>query len=80
MVPSSNLGYEASEHAELEVYARSLAGTYGQDEVQFIYAQPSATLVDNITVPNLPEAERVTFEVWPKSLRQIAVDMAKLAK
>ena len=81
-VPSeSNLGYEASEYAaELEVYARSLAGTYGQDEVQFIYAQPAATLVDNITVPNLPEAKRVTFEVWPKSLRQIAVDMAKLAK
>ena len=76
----SNIGYDPSVYAaELEIYARSLTGTYGQDEVQFIFAQPSVSLVEKIRVPNLPAAKRVTFENWPKSLQQTAIEMAKIA-
>lgn len=81
-IPSeSNLGYDPSEYAaELEIYARSLSGTYGQDEVQFIYAQPSASLVGKIGDPNIPAAKQVIFENWPKSLQQTAIEMAKLVE
>jgi len=81
-VPSeNNLGYNPSEYAaELEVYARSLPATYGQDDVQFIYAQPSGSLVADISIPNIPGSKRLTFQNWPKSLRQTAIDMAKLVE
>jgi len=80
-VPSeSNIGYDPAEYAaEVEIYARSLNATYGQNDVQFIYAQPAESLLDNITVPNIPAARKFTFESWPKSLQQTAVEMAKLA-
>jgi len=80
-VPSEhNLGYTPAHYAgELEIYARSLPNTYGQDEVQFIYAQPASSLVDGITAPELPGAKSITFDQWPKSLKDIAVKMAKLA-
>ena len=81
-VPSeSNLGYDPSVYAaELEIYARSLSGTYGQDDLQFIYAQPSGSLVENITTPDIPASKRVIFEAWPKTLQPIAIEMAKLAE
>ncbi len=81
-VPSeSNIGYDPAEYAaELEIYARSLNATYGQNDVQFIYAQPAESLLDNITVPNIPAARKFTFESWPKSMQQTAVEMAKLAE
>ena len=76
----SNIGYDPAEYAaELEIYARSLNATYGQNDVQFIYAQPAESLLENITVPNIPAARKFTFESWPKSLQQTAVEMAKLA-
>ena len=81
-VPSeSNIGYDPAEYAaELEIYARSLKGTYGQEEVQFIYAQPAPSLVENIAVPVIPAAKQVTFERWPKSMRETAIEMAKVAQ
>lgn len=81
-VPSeSNVGYDPAEYAaELEIYARSLNATYGQNDVQFIYAQPAESLLENITVPNIPAARKFTFESWPKSMKQTAVEMAKLAE
>ncbi|HBV65210.1 MAG TPA: hypothetical protein DEF45_19555, partial [Rhodopirellula sp.] len=81
-VPSeSNIGYDPSVYAaELEIYARSLSGTYGQDDLQFIYAQPAASLVENITVPVIPAAKQITFEKWPKSMRETAIEMAKVAQ
>lgn len=77
----SNLGYTPADYsAELELYARSLPATYGQDNVPFFYAQPSATLVKGITAPTIPNGKSVTFDAWPKSLKTIADAMAKAAR
>jgi len=80
-VPSeSNLGETPAHYAaELEIYAKSLPSTYGQDEVQFLYAQPASSLVEGITAPKIPGAKSVTFDQWPKSLKDIAAALAKLA-
>jgi hypothetical protein len=76
-----NMGYAPEDYsAELELYARSLPGTYGQQQVQFLYAQPSATLVKGITAPAIPNGKSVTFEAWPKSLKAIAAELAKAAQ
>jgi len=81
-VPSeSNLGENAKEYAtELETYAKSLADTYGQGKVQFLYAQPASSLVEGITVPKIPGAKSVSFGQWPKSLQSLASSLAKLAE
>ena len=64
----------------MEIYAKSLTNTYGQDEVQFIYAQPAGSLVEGVTAPKIPGAKIVTFDQWPKSLKDIAVELAELAE
>ena len=81
-VPSeSNIGENPSEYAaELEIYAKSLSSTYDQKRVHFYYAQPSSSLVEGITVPKLSEAKRITFDQWPKSLREIAISFARQIK
>ena len=66
--------------AELEAYAKSLPATYGQSEVPFFHAQPSASLVPGITLPRIPGAEPVTFDEWPKSLDQLARQLAEKVK
>ena len=62
-VPSeNNIGYVATNYAaELEIYAASLATTYGHNKVQFIYAQPTESLVKGITTPGIAEAKMVVF-------------------
>ncbi len=77
-VPSeNNLGYRPELYGlELEILARSLPGTYGQDAVQFLYAQPADSLVDGITEPKTA-GKQVTFQQWPKSLQGIAIEMAR---
>ncbi|MBT4224117.1 MAG: hypothetical protein HOD72_06585, partial [Opitutae bacterium] len=81
-VPSeSNIGEKSKEYAvELEAYAKSLADTYGQKDVQFLFAQPAASLVEGIATPKIPSAKSVPFEQWPKSLREIATALAELAQ
>lgn len=78
-VPSeSNIGENPAHYAtELEIYAKSLPTTYGQKEIQFLYAQPTG--VEGIAAPKIPGAKRVTFEAWPKSLKEIAIGLATLA-
>ena len=78
-VPSEhNLGEHPREYgAELEIYAKSLPSTYGSANVPFYYAQPSPQLVEGISAPELSNANSVTFDVWPKSLREIAVALAE---
>jgi hypothetical protein len=80
-VPSEhNIGYEPALYAsELEIHAKSLTGTYGQDYGQFIYAQPASSLVAGITNPKIPNAKSVTFDYWPKSLKELAILMAGVA-
>jgi len=81
-VPSeANIGYTPANYAaEMEIRAKSLPGTYGQDKVQFIYAQPAASLVQGITAPKIPGAKCISFDKWPKSLKEIATKMAKIAE
>ncbi|MDE0739346.1 MAG: hypothetical protein OSB83_09060, partial [Planctomycetota bacterium] len=66
--------------AELEIYAKSLPGTYGYEKVQFLYAQPASSLVEGITAPRIPGAKRTSFDQWPKSLKNIAAALAKLTE
>jgi hypothetical protein len=76
-----NIGHAPENYAaEMEIYARSLTNTYGQEEVQFIYAQPAGSLVEGISTPKIPGAKIVTFDQWPKSLKDIAVEMAELVE
>ena len=81
-VPSeSNLGEDPAHYAaELEIYAKSLSGTYGQEKVQFLFAQPASSLVEGITAPRIPGAKSASFDQWPKSLKNIAVVLAELAE
>jgi len=81
-IPSeNNLGYTPSNYAaELEIYSKSLAHTYGMETVQFFYGQPAASLVEGITPPSIPAAKLVEFDQWPKSLKNIAIEMAKQAE
>ena len=81
-VPSeANIGYTPANYgAELEVYANSLHATYGLKKVPFFYAQPANSLVEGITSPSIPGAKGVTFNQWPKSLKEIAIDLGTLAK
>lgn len=81
-VPSeNNIGYEPANYAdELQIFAKSLPQTYGSDRVQFIYAQPASSLVENLSKPSISDAKSVTFDRWPKSLKEIAVEMARLAE
>ncbi len=81
-VPSeNNIGYTPEDYAaELELHAKSLPGTYGEEKVQFLYAQPAPSLVEGITAPRIPDAKSVTFDQWPKSLKEIARAMAKPAE
>jgi hypothetical protein len=81
-IPSeSNLGENPNEYgAELEIYAKSLASTYGQKRVPFLYAQPSESLVEGITRPEISYAKHITFDDWPKSLKELAQSLGKMAK
>lgn len=81
-VPSeNNIGYVPEQYAvEMEIYAKSLGKTYGHNKVQFIYAQPTASLIEGITTPGIVGAKRVLFDQWPKSLKDLATEMARLAE
>ena len=76
-----NIGHNPSDYAaELEMYAKSLQGTYGQDQVPFFHAMPAASLVEGITTPSIPGAKSITFAEWPKTLKDMAIEMAKFAQ
>lgn len=77
----ANIGENPSEYgAELEIYANSLPKTYGMDELPFFYVQPSADLIEGITAPKLPDAHKVAFDEWPKSMKELAEKMAGQVK
>lgn len=78
---TTNIGYTPAEYtSELEIYARSLPATYGQDKVPFYYAQPTATLVPGITPANIPGAKSAELSAWPKTLKEIATTLGTAAK
>ncbi len=77
---TANLGYAPADYAaELELYARSLPAAFGQDQVPFLHAQPSATLVPGSTAPNIENAASVEFDQWPTSLRELAAGLGAAA-
>jgi hypothetical protein len=76
----ANIGYTPAEYAaELEIYAKSLPATYGQEKVRFIYAQPSAKLVTGLSAPAIPNGKSVEFDKWPKNLQELAVLLGTVA-
>jgi len=81
-IPSeANIGEHPADYAtELEILAKSLPTTYGQEQVPFLYAQPESSLVEGITVPKIDGAKSITFDQWPKSLKSIAAEFGRLAK
>jgi len=76
-----NLGYSPADYSpELEIYARSLPATYGQETVPFLYAQPSPTLVPGITPPKIADSQTAELDQWPKTLKAIATHLGAAAK
>ena len=77
-VPSeANIGYEPANYAaELETFAASLPETFGQERVDFFYAQPSTTLVEGVSEPKIPNSLRIVIDSWPKSLKELAIKIA----
>jgi hypothetical protein len=76
-----NLGYSPADYSpELEIYARSLPATYGQEKVPFLYAKPSGALVPGITPPKIANAKAAEFDQWPKTLKTIATQLGAAAK
>ena len=77
----NNIGEDVSKYAPaLNAYAASLAKTYGQEKVAFVYAQPTAELVEGIAKPEIKNAISVEFGAWPKSLQSIAAELGRLAE
>ncbi len=77
---AANLGHTPADYAaELDIYARSLPATFGQDKVPFLHAQPTATLVPGITAPKIENAASLEFNQWPKTLRDLAAQLGAAA-
>ena len=75
-----NIGANVPQYAAaLDAYAAGLAKTYDQDKVTFVYAQPTAKLVEGIKKPKIKNAMSVEFGEWPKSLQGIAAKLGALA-
>ncbi|MCH2612407.1 MAG: hypothetical protein MK006_15185, partial [Pirellulales bacterium] len=81
-IPSAaNIGYEPEVYAaELEIYRKSLANTYGVPDLQFLFAHPSTKVVEGVKPPADANAKYVTFDQWPKSLADLATELAGFAK
>jgi len=76
----ANMGKDVSKYsAALKAYAASLLQTFEQDKVAFVYAHPSAELVEGITKPRIENSLKVEFSEWPRSLKEIATRLGALA-
>jgi hypothetical protein len=75
-IPSkANIPEDASRYApELTAYANSLSQTYGQERLDFLFAQPSFA-----EKPAIDGAASIEFEEWPKSLKELAEQLGALA-
>ena len=66
--------------SSLHAYANSLPETYGQEEVLFIYAHPDAKLVEGLAPLKIEGARSHSFSEWPKSVKELAGKLGKLAR
>lgn len=81
MPEETNLGEDRSRYAPaLQAYAKSLPTTYGQESVEFVYAQPAAGLADGVSAPDIKGAAQVEFSEWPKTMEEIAGKLGAAAK
>jgi len=80
-IPSEdNLSADISRYTPaLEAYAASLAETYGQETVPFVYAHPAAALVAGLGSPGIEGSASVEFNAWPRSARALATQLGALA-
>jgi len=77
MPDPSNLETDKSRYAAaVAAYANSLPITYGQTKVPFVFAHPK----DGGEAPKLPDATRIDFAEWPKSLADIATQLGSAVK
>ncbi len=76
-----NIGSDPSRYAAaLSVFAESRATTWGQDALPFYYAQPSRGIVDGVAAPAISAPSGVLeFGAWPKSMRELATALGRLA-
>ena len=75
-----NISDDVSKYSPaLEVYAASLANTFGQKTVPFLFAQPASSLVEGIASPQIKGASSIEFDQWSKSLETIAIQLGTLA-
>ncbi len=63
----------------VEVLAGSLAETFGQPRVPFVFAQPTAELVEGIGLPKIDDSKRVDFSEWPKALGPLGKQLGEAA-
>jgi sialate O-acetylesterase len=76
---AKSIGKDVARYAPaLKAYAESLAETYGQAKVRFLFAQPSAALVKGVAKPSIEGALAVEFSKWPK-MNDIATKLGVLA-
>lgn len=80
-IPSKeNLTDDISRYSpSLKAYADSLPGTYGQATVPFVYAQPSAKLVEGIGKLEIANAASIDLDEWPKNLQETATKLGAAA-
>jgi hypothetical protein len=80
-IPSeANIGEDASRYsAGLSAYAKSLADTYGQDEIAFVYAHPTVDLAPGVEIPEIENGAYVELNEWPSSLQDVAARLGELA-
>lgn len=75
-----NISNDVKRYASaLEVLARGLPDTFGQQDVRFLFAQPAASLVPGIEKPTIRNARSMEFSQWPKDLQSIATRLGELA-
>ena len=73
-----NVSDDVSRYARsLEVFARSLPATFGQERVSFFWAQPADSLVEGIEAPRIPGAPSVEFDAWPKTLESLVTRLGE---
>jgi hypothetical protein len=76
-----NLGNPPTDYSfELEVHGRSLAATYDREKVHFFYSRPSPELLAGIAEPKIANSRSVTFDQWPKGLRDVARQLGAAAR
>jgi len=76
-----SIGKDVARYASaVAALAGSLPKTYGVDGVRFVFAQPSAGLVEGIAKPEIAGAASVDFDKWPRNMAEIATRLGAAAR